>query len=333
MANQQEQQIDQILKGLLGSSAPAPAEKTMPDDELLRSLYEMMQGDSASGLNLDTPTADATLIEQLDQQFLDLCDTFLTLKSCLVASAHPETFIRLESYLAGAQAEITALIPEGALELPEKSPEIPMALMLEKEPELSEKSPEVPVVLSEPAITPKETSRKKGVKVWHVALGGAAICLPLVLKLSVPAILSNRRIEPFLPNASSAMDQVVSVQGSTLSVEKSGQAPQDITLAGIAPAGEHWQSEANGIISALLESTQGQVSVASIERSPSGEASALVELPSGTTIQQVLLEDGVAKLDDATLKLFPADVATKLQTAQSLAQAQHKNIWSEKGAQ
>ena len=193
MPNQQEQQMDQILKGLLGASAPTPGEAP-PDDELLRSLYEMMQGDGAGGLN---PTDGTTLIDQLDQQFLDICDTFLALKSCPVAAAHSETFVRLESYLAGVQAEITALMPEEALELLEELPEIP-------------------VVLPEPAITPKETSRKKGVKGWHVVLGGAAICLPLVLKLGVPAILSNRRVEPFLPNASPTMDRVVSVQGSTL---------------------------------------------------------------------------------------------------------------------
>ena len=127
------------------------------------------------------------------------------------------------------------------------------------------------------------------------------------------------------------MDQVVSVQGSTLSVKVPGQSPQTIQLAGIAPADKHWQEETTGVISALLESTRGQVSVNTMGRSPSGEASALVELPNGTTLQQVLLEDGVAQLDNDSLSRFPADVSAKLQAAQAAAQSQHKNIWSTEG--
>lgn len=140
-------------------------------------------------------------------------------------------------------------------------------------------------------------------------------------------------METLLPAANKGLDQVISVKGSTLSIQAPGQPPQPIQLAGIAPASEHWQAETTGVISTLIESTHGQVSVSPMGRSSSGESSALIELPNGTTLQQVLLEDGVAKLDSDGLSRFPAELSAKLQAAQATAQAQHKNIWSDQGAQ
>ena len=76
-----------------------------------------------------------------------------------------------------------------------------------------------------------------------------------------------------------------------------------------------------------MEANQGRASVEVIGQLD-GKESALVELPNGTTLQQVLLEDGVAKLDDSTLEGLSSPEVTVLQEAQATAKSQHKNIWS-----
>lgn len=129
------------------------------------------------------------------------------------------------------------------------------------------------------------------------------------------------------------MDQVLSLQGKVLTVEQPGESPQTVQLAGIAPASERWQAEANGVIAMLLESNQGQVSVELLSQTPFGTRLAVIELPNGTTLQEILLEDGVAKLDSDSLKTLPPEVVTTLKQAQASAQLQHKNIWSPEAAQ
>ena len=313
----QENKMNQLLSELLGSDAatlvpPATAASTTAspaasnEAEMLRSLFGLMQEPADS--NLDgllgtdlTVMDDSTLLTKLDQQFEDLCETFVALKTRPVAAAHPEGLEHLESHLAGAQAEIQGLMPDTWLE--ELAPE-----------QASEK----------PDAAPKKNSKIRRLRSRAILFGGVALCLPLALKIGIPGLLSSRQMGTLLPAANKGMDQVVSVKGSTLTIQAPGQPPQPIQLAGIAPASEYWQAETTGVISTLIESTHGQVSVSPMGRSSSGESSALIELPNGTTLQQVLLEDGVAKLDSDSLSRFPADLSAKLQAAQALAQAQRK---------
>lgn len=303
---------DQILGDLLSTSSVTPvAGETAynPDlDEaaLLRSIMGLMQQQTAAP-NLDVLGTDLTgiddyaLMAKFDQQFGDLCETFIALKPRLAAAAQPELMVRLESHLAGAQAEIEELVPHPIFENTSTQ--------------------------AEPTTTEKKLKLIERLKSRAVLFGGAALCLPFLLKFGVPAILGSRQMEHFLPKANSRMEQVVSVKGLALSVKAPGQPPQSLQLAGIAPLSDHWQKEATGVISTLLESAHGQVSVSTMG-SQSGKAFALVALPNGTTLQQVLLADGVAKLDNDGLRLLPADLSAKLQAAQALAKAQQKNIWS-----
>lgn len=127
----------------------------------------------------------------------------------------------------------------------------------------------------------------------------------------------------------SPSSHIVSAEGTMLKIQEPNQAPQTVQLAGLVPAAGHWQAEANGVISMLMESTQGQVSVQTIGQTPSGESLAIVELPNGTTLQQILLENGIVKLDPVGVKSLPAATATQLRQAQTSAQAEHKNIWSQ----
>lgn len=131
----QENKMNQLLSELLGSDAATPVPPTAADSndaEMLRSLFGLMQEPADSDLDglLGTDLTvmdDSTLLTRLDQQFQELCETFMALKTRPVAAEHPEGLEHLESHLAGAQAEIQGLMPDTLLEepVPEQAPEKP----------------------------------------------------------------------------------------------------------------------------------------------------------------------------------------------------------------
>lgn len=327
MANEQDQlkqqeQMTQLISSLLNPSAGSSTAKGMTEGTSIEALFGgLMQGESENSLdsllgsnlgigsNLGAPD-ETTLVAVLNQQFQALCNTLIAIKSTPLAQSQPETLRNLESYLAYAQIEIEALEPA------------PL--------EYSELAPLNSTAIAPP---PKKTFKLGRIKGWQIALCGAAVCLPLALKLGVPVILSSRQVEPLLASSHSDMDHVLSVQGDVLTIQQSGEPPQAMRLAGIAPASERWQAEANGVISMLLESSHGQVSVESLGQTPSDTHSAIIKLPNGTTLQEILLKDGVAKLDSDSLETLSPDVATTLKQAEALAQSQHKNIWSPESTQ
>ena len=319
----QEDKMSQILSKILGIDTETPisqataASTADPNEEaMLRSLFGLIQPsadpdlDDFLGDNLAAPSGTA-LITVLSQQFQDLCDTLMAIKSSSLAQPNAETLTKLESYLAYAQIEIEALEQVAPSEFQELTPSASLAV----------------------APTQKKNSKIRRLRGRAILFCGVALCLPLALRLGIPAILSSRRVEPLLPLSHSEMDHVLSVQGEVLTVEQPGKSPEAIRLAGISPANKHWQAAANGVISTLLESNQGQVSVTPVESFDNSGNSALIRLPNGTTLQEILLEDGVAKLDEIGLDAVPDDVATTLQKAQAAAQAQHKNIWSPEATQ
>lgn len=321
MSNEQDQikqqeQMAQLMGSLLNPSAgSSTAEGTAEGMSIEALLGGLMQGDSENSLdgllsnNLGTAD-ETTLVAVLNQQFQALCDTLIAIKNSPLAQSQAETLTKLESYLAYAQMEIEVLEPVAPSESPELTPS------------------------NFPAVAPpaKKNFKLGRIKGWQIALCGAAVCLPLALKLGVPAVLSSRRVESLLASGRSEMDYVTSVQGDVLTVEQPGESPQAMQLAGIAPASEHWQAEANGVISMLLESNQGQVSVESLGQTSSDTHLAIIKLPNGTTLQEILLKDGVAKLDSDSLETLPPEVSTTLKQAEALAQSQHKNIWSPEAA-
>lgn len=153
-----------------------------------------------------------------------------------------------------------------------------------------------------------------------------ALCLPIAAKVGIGAALHNRHLAALLAH-STPTTHVLSAAGTTLRVQEPHQPPKTIDLAGLTIGDEYWQAESNGVIATLMASTHGQVSVDPVGKTTAGDPLDLVALPNGTTLQQILLEDGVAKVDAPQIQELPQSVVTTLKKAQTTAQAQHKNIW------
>ncbi len=167
-------------------------------------------------------------------------------------------------------------------------------------------------------------------------LYGLALCLPLGLKLGVPLVLvQGERLGLFAQrsdadSSSEAVYTVDRVDGFMVTAHLPHQPPVQFQLAGLVEPDKRWQGEATGILSMLLEASHNQVvvTVSKPEQSRS-PANALVQLPTGGYIQQILLSDGVAKLEPRQLAGIPAEIVQMLQQAETSAQAEHKNIWSQ----
>ena len=155
---------------------------------------------------------------------------------------------------------------------------------------------------------------------WAIALS-----LPFVLKFSIPAILHGQRFAIAAPVKS--LYRVQAIQGHTLTMLALNGSTQQIQLAGLAPSSPRWQREATGILTLLLQASEGQVLIQTMPHNPAGQPVALVKLPNGTLLQQILLAQGLAKLDPQQLSNLPPDIQIALQQAQTSAQQEHKNIW------
>jgi endonuclease YncB( thermonuclease family) len=155
---------------------------------------------------------------------------------------------------------------------------------------------------------------------WAIALS-----LPFVIKFSIPAILHGQRLA--IATSSESFYRVQSIQGHTLTVAAPKGSTQQIQLAGLASSPYRWQREATGILTLLLQASEGQVSIQTMPHNPAGQTGALVQLPNGALLQQILLAQGLAKLDPHQRSDLPPDIQIALQQAQTSAQQEHKNIW------
>jgi hypothetical protein len=165
-------------------------------------------------------------------------------------------------------------------------------------------------------------------------LYGLALCLPLGLKLGVPLALEQGEQLGLLGNfvgdrLSDNLYTVDSVQGLLLTVHQPNQPTVQCQLAGLTKPDERWQDEATGILSMLVQASQNRVTVSFTEpKQPDSIASALVQLPSGAYVQQILLSEGIARIDRTRIDRIPTETAQILQQAEASAKAEHKNIWS-----
>jgi hypothetical protein len=165
-------------------------------------------------------------------------------------------------------------------------------------------------------------------------LYGLALCLPLGLKLGVPLALEQGERLGLLGNfvgdrTPENLCTVDSFQGLLLTVHQPNQPPVQLQLAGLTEPDERWQDEATGILSMLVQASQNQIKVSFTEPgNPDSAASALVQLPTGAYVQQILLSEGVTQIDRTQLNKIPTETAQILQQAEASARAEHKNIWS-----
>jgi endonuclease YncB( thermonuclease family) len=165
---------------------------------------------------------------------------------------------------------------------------------------------------------------------------GVSLCLPLGLKLGIPLVLEQgERLGLFesLPGNRSSKDlyTVDRVQGLVITLHQPNRPSIQIQLAGLMVPNERWKDEATGILSMLVQASQNQVTVSFTEaRVSDSPANALVQLPTGTYVQQILLSEGVAWLDLASVKRLPPEIVQILHNAEASAREEHKNIWSQR---
>lgn len=160
------------------------------------------------------------------------------------------------------------------------------------------------------------------------ALLGILLVLPVGMKAGLPAFETELSRVKLLIGVEQAANPPVygveSINQGVLTLYQPDGTTVKNTLAGLAASPPRWQNEATGILGTILQSSQGRVFVKAITPS-----SSIVALPNDTTLQRILLSNGVAKTDPQQLALMPADVAASLRQAETQAKQQRKNIWAE----
>jgi len=174
-------------------------------------------------------------------------------------------------------------------------------------------------------------SNTANVKPKHIALFAFMICIPLGLQLSVPTLLHQAERAGWLKqlqSQNSSLSTVKSIQNGILLITSPAGAKLRVRLAGL-DLSERWQNQAEGVVAMLLQPAQAKVMVSQERMSQGGVTDAIVSLPNGTSLQEILLTDGLAKLNLSNLNTLPENLVLKLKQAEAKAQLQHKNVWGE----
>lgn len=173
-------------------------------------------------------------------------------------------------------------------------------------------------------------------KIGYTVLFGTMLLLPLGIKLGVPALLmEEERMGVFQvltkTHASSThtVEAIAFKSNLTLTVRSPEKSVIKVRLIGLQSATERWQSQAAGAIALLLKASNAQVAFFNVQPIKPGEIAAIVTLPNGTLLQEILLADGLAKLDFPPLARLPQETAQRLQHTEAQAKAQRKNVWGE----
>jgi endonuclease YncB( thermonuclease family) len=164
-----------------------------------------------------------------------------------------------------------------------------------------------------------------------IALFSVMLLLPLGLRLATPTLLEQgMKLRNVFPFGSTQQQYIVeSVDGYTLTLHTRNQAQFRVRLAGLQSGSDRWQKQAAVVTAMLLHSSGAKVQLTGIQSlGSSEEIQAIAQLPNGTPLQQVLLADGLAKLDHAQLKQLPLQFAQPFQKAEASARSQQKNIWA-----
>lgn len=173
-------------------------------------------------------------------------------------------------------------------------------------------------------------------KLSHAALFTIMLLLPLGLKLGFPAVLVQAEqaglLQPFIKSqiSSAYTVKVIALKPNLmLTVHTPEKSSITVRLLGLQAANEQWQSQQAGTIAMLLQASNVQVALLNIQPIKPREVAAIVALPNGTSLQEVLLEDGLAELEPSQLSQLPQDTTQRLQQAETEARKQRKNIWGE----
>ncbi|MBW4440377.1 MAG: hypothetical protein KME10_03905 [Plectolyngbya sp. WJT66-NPBG17] len=169
------------------------------------------------------------------------------------------------------------------------------------------------------------------VKPQHIALFALMICIPLGLKLGVPTLLHQaERARWFeqLRSQNSSFNTVESIQNGILLIKTPAGETLRVKLAGL-DLDTQWQAQAEGIMAMLLQPAQTKVMLSHTQMTQNGVTTSIVSLPNGTSLQEILLSDGLAKLNLGDLNPLPEPLVLKLKQAETKAKLQHKNVWGD----
>lgn len=171
-------------------------------------------------------------------------------------------------------------------------------------------------------------------KLHQLVLFSLMLGLPLALKLGTPALLAQGErsgvLKIFQPQTDHSRVVVESVEGYTLITRTSDNTTLKVKLAGLKNLDRQWQNQAASVIAMVLQASGGTVSLSYVQSlEPGSEIRAIATLPNGTSLQQILLTDGLAKFD--RFQSLPLKLTQAFQTSEADARSQGKNIWGEKG--
>lgn len=148
------------------------------------------------------------------------------------------------------------------------------------------------------------------------------LLLPVGIRWGIPEIaLSAQRAGLLSPQTTEAT--TIAIYGNIWQISSPQHGSRTFQLAGLKPVALVWQAQANSVAMMLIQASQNQVDIQFL---PPNSSLALVRLPNGTLLQEILLAQGLAELDP-NQKTLPTDVAHALHKAQLTAQQQHKNFW------
>lgn len=148
------------------------------------------------------------------------------------------------------------------------------------------------------------------------------LLLPVGIRWGIPELAQSAQRSRLL-SPQTTESTTISVHGTTWQIASPQHPPRTIQLAGLKPIAPVWQDQANSVAMMLIHASQNQVDIQFLTTNSS---LALVRLPNGTLLQEILLAQGLAELDP-NQKDLPIDVVHALQQAQLTAQQQHKNFW------
>jgi endonuclease YncB( thermonuclease family) len=148
------------------------------------------------------------------------------------------------------------------------------------------------------------------------------LLLPIAIRWGIPELAQSAQQFELLTSQSTEAT-TIAIHGNTWQYSSPQHPPRTFHLAGLKPVAPIWQNQANSVAMMLIGASQNQVDIQFL--APDSPL-ALVRLPNGTLLQEILLAQGIAEFDP-NQKNLPVDVAHALQQAQLTAQQQHKNLW------
>ena len=148
------------------------------------------------------------------------------------------------------------------------------------------------------------------------------VLLPAGIRWGIPELAQSAQRSGLL-SSQAIRATTIAIHGNTWRINSPQQPPQTIQLAGLKSIDSTWQNQADSVAVMLIHASQNQVNIQLLNP---GSSLAIVRLPNGTLLQQVLLSQGLAEFDFSQ-KNLPTDIAQTLQQAQQNAQQQHKNLW------